>query len=361
MKHFVVGALACSFLLPLGGVRPVRADQVPRPYRATVKKALTYLVRTQAKDGHWEADNASYPVAVTALAGMALLMEGSTAREGKYADNIQRAVRWLTLRERLRGNGLISNPNNPRESERYMYGHGFATLFLACVYGDEEGGDQRQKLRHILTRAVKYIEDAQSSKGGWYYTSAKDGHDDDEGSVTITQLQALRACRNAGIPVARQVIAKARAYLKKCTAPNGGVYYSLNYPQVREPITAAAIACGFSAGEYKSPLVKKWIQFCKGAIRPAVQSPHDEYLHYYYAQAVYVLGEDRYAKLFPRSRPKDRLTWTKYRKVLFDRLKRSQNTNGSWTGGGGIGRVYSTALYVTLMQLDNAALPIYQR
>ena len=32
---------------------------------------------------------------MTALAGMALLMEGSTLREGKYSDNIRKAVDWL--------------------------------------------------------------------------------------------------------------------------------------------------------------------------------------------------------------------------------------------------------------------------
>jgi hypothetical protein len=362
MKRIVVGALACACLLSVGGVRPVQADEVPRPYRVTVKKALTYLARAQAKDGHWEADNESYPVAVTALAGIALLMEGSTIREGKYADNIKRAADWLTRRERLQQNGLIGDMSNPRETERYMYGHGFATLFLACIYGEEEGNDQRLRLRAILTQAVKFIGAAQSSKGGWYYTSAKECNDDDEGSVTITQLQALRACRNAGIPVSKEIIEKARTYLKKSTASNGGVYYSLDYPQVRESITAAAIACGFSAGEYKSPLVKKWLLYCKGAIHAeSGRMAHDEYTHYYYAQTVYLLGDKGYGKLFPRSNPKDRLTWTKYRKALFSRLKRTQNKNGSWTGNAGIGPVYVTALYATVMQLDNAALPIYQR
>ena len=81
---------------------------------------------------------------MTALAGMALLMEGSTIREGKYADNIRRAVDWLM--DRVQPNGLIGNPNNPTEAGRYMYGHGFGLLFLACVYGEEEDADRRKKL-----------------------------------------------------------------------------------------------------------------------------------------------------------------------------------------------------------------------
>ena len=52
---------------------------------------------------------------------------------------------------------MIGNPNIPGEAGRYMYGHGFALLFLACVYGEEEDGDRRKKLEDILTRAVKFI------------------------------------------------------------------------------------------------------------------------------------------------------------------------------------------------------------
>ena len=51
-----------------------------------------------------------------------------------------------------------------------MYGHGFATLFLACVYGDEDARERRDKMKDILTRAVKYIANAQSSMGGYLST-----------------------------------------------------------------------------------------------------------------------------------------------------------------------------------------------
>ena len=88
---------------------------------------------------------------MTGLAGMALLMEGSTIREGKYGDNIRRAVDWLMAR--AQPNGMIGNPNIPGEAGRYMYGHGFAMLFLSCVYGEEEEGERRRKLEDILTRA----------------------------------------------------------------------------------------------------------------------------------------------------------------------------------------------------------------
>ena len=50
----------------------------------------------------------------------------------------------------------------------------------------------------------------------------------------------------------------------------------------------------FSAGEYKSDLCKKWLKYCQTAIplnQGGVRIGHDEYTHYYYAQALYILGQ----------------------------------------------------------------------
>ncbi|MGL4421153.1 MAG: prenyltransferase/squalene oxidase repeat-containing protein, partial [Gemmataceae bacterium] len=100
---------------------------------ATIDKGLEWLKKTQLSDGRWEAMGAQYPTSMTALAGMCMLMEGSTLREGKYSDNLVKAVTWFM--QRSQPNGLLGNPANPTESSRYMYGHGFGLLFLASVYG----------------------------------------------------------------------------------------------------------------------------------------------------------------------------------------------------------------------------------
>src|SRR5436305_14912471 len=147
--------------------------------------------------------------------------------------------------------------------QRYMYGHGFGLLFLACVYGEEEDEGQRKKLEAVLKRAVDFTCKAQTSKkhkkrnmngdqveveiGGWGYLSAAESPNGfDEGSVTITQLQALRAARNAGIPVPKESINKAVEYLEACTTEKGGVVYQYygttgaQAGQERAAITAAA-------------------------------------------------------------------------------------------------------------------------
>jgi hypothetical protein len=363
MKRLLPVSVALLAWLCVPG--PARGDQLPKEYRETVRKGLEWLAKAQMADGHWEAAGGAYAVAMTGLSGVALLAEGSTIREGKYATNVRKAADWLmSISQR---NGLISPLNN--SGRGYMHDHGYAMLFLACVYGEEEDGERRRKLEAILTRAVEFTGRAQSSHGGWFYTSRDEGGDADEGSTTVTQVQALRACRNAGIVVPKGIIEKAIKYLHDCTTAQGSVVYQYSQGTLgggSAALTSAAIACGFSSGEYNSPDVKKWFKFCKSAIQPLGQGRmgHDEYTNYYYCEAVYMLGEEGWAKMFPDSSEGQRITWSKYRKDTFDFLKRSQNGDGSWSGSGSwghIGPVYCTSMALTMMQLDKGVLPLFQR
>jgi hypothetical protein len=361
------GCLVVLALLALAGTNKVRAEEIDRKYRDVIRKGLEYLARNQQRDGRWEANGGQYPTAMTAMAGLALLMEGSTVREGKYAERIRKAVDWLM--DRAQRSGLIGNPNNPTEAGRYMYGHGFGLLFLSQVYGEEEDAERRRKLEQILTRAVEYTGKAQTSRGGWGYVSSADGGGFDEGSVTVTQVQALRAARNAGIPVPKGIIDKAHEYLKQCTTPRGGIIYSLAQGGAfnggeRPPLTAAAVASVFSAGEYNSSFAKRWLRFCQTAI-PIDKSGRDsfghwEYTHYYYSQVLYMLGDDGYARLFPDSTAGERLTWSRYRDVIFDYIASQQGADGGWTQGY-IGTTFTTACYLTILQLEKGTLPVYQR
>ena len=246
-----------------------------------------------------------------------------------------------------------------------MYGHGFGLLFLASVYGEEEDEKRRKDLEKLLTKAVEFTCKAQTDKGGWGYVSGSEGGNFDEGSVTITQLQPLRAARNAGIVVSKECINKSIEYMKKSTTPNGGIIYSLAHGgfaaagQEREPLTAAALACTFSQGEYKADVAKQWLKFCQKRIPFGKgRLAHDEYQNYYFSQAMYILGDDGWEKLFPGE--KNGMKWSEFRKTMFEYIKSTQSADGSW-GGGYVGPVFATAINLTILQLENATLPIYQR
>ena len=66
----------------------------------------------------------AYKTAMTALAGMAFLMEGSTLREGRYTDQIKKAVEWFTAPVRQQLNGLIADRRDG-SFDNYNHGHGY--------------------------------------------------------------------------------------------------------------------------------------------------------------------------------------------------------------------------------------------
>jgi prenyltransferase beta subunit len=325
--------------LGLNPARQARAAMSPELKR-TVTRALDWVARSQAKLGYWDATG--YRIPMTALAGVALLCEGSTTTQGKYSENIRRSTEYLM--RQCRENGLIGIA----EDHRYTYGHGFSMLFLSQVLGEEEDSDRRKRLVDVLTRAAKFSGEAQTRPGGWGYVSSRDGGGFDEGSTTVTQVQGLRGCRNAGIKVPKDIIDKAIEYIYSCQMSDGGICYSSQSRGGSRPaITAAAIATLFNAGEYEGDRVKKLIDYCKRNLYNLSGEStygHWHYTYYYYTQALYRLGG------------KD---WDDYRDRLYRRLSSEQASDGSWTGY--IGPIYVTSLNLTMLQMENAYLPIYQR
>jgi hypothetical protein len=255
-----------------------------------VAGGLDWLVAQQSRRGSWTANEGRYPTAMTALAGTALLMEGSTTTQGRFAEPIRRAVDAVVAR--ARPNGLIGDP---KTDDRYTYGHGFAMLFLSQVLGEEEDERRREELVRILQKAVEFSGRAQTKDGGWGYVSAKDGNDFDEGSTTITQVQGLRGCRNAGIPVPRETIDRAIAYIHRCTMADGGVQYSSKGGGGRPAISAAAIACLFNAGEYDDTHVPRMLEYADKHLGSIGNNTfgHWHYAHFYYAQVMYREGRAR--------------------------------------------------------------------
>jgi len=305
---------------------------------------LKYLAQSQSRDGSWRSQGAmgGYPVAMTSLAGLAMLASGSTATQGAYAPNVSRAASYLM--QASGPNGLIALPE---ESARPMHGHGFALLFLGELYGTEADEQRQRELKAVLDRAIKLTARAQSQAGGWLYTPDANA---DEGSVTVTQVQGLRACRNAGITVPKQVIDNALDYLDESQQPDGGIAYRLGQHGSRPAISAAAVVCWFNAGFYENENVVKALDYCKKKVLVTDNARsgflgHYFYGHLYMAQSMYLSGPSDFNDYFP--------------KIRNDLLQR-QLKDGSWNGDG-VGRVYGTAVALVILQLPYSYLPIMQR
>ncbi len=340
LASMIAGAAGC--LTVASRPRPVYAAKRNPEWDRAIDRGLKWLAATQSKLGRWTAAN--YPTAMTALAGTALIGSGSTTTQGPYAKNIRKAVDYLMTKSR--SNGLIGDPLT---DNRYTYGHGFSMLFLSQVLGEEEDVERREQLTDVLQRAVEFSGRAQTKSGGWGYVSAKDGNDFDEGSTTITQVQGLRGCRNAGIPVSKEVIERAKKYIYLCKNDDGGISYSSrNRGSSRPAITAAALATLYNAGDYDSEHVPDMMEYCKKHLYRLDGVRHFGHWHYtylYYSQVVYREGGE---------------DWATFRDKIYARIVREQNQQtGRWTGD--IAPVYVTSINLTILQLDKGLLPIYQK
>lgn len=321
--------------------RPLPKNVTPQT-REAIDRGLAYLARTQDRQGAWSnrGNYGAYPVAMTALAGLALLMDGNTTTQGRYAPQVDRATNYI-LRS-VQQNGLIAGG---REEARPMYGHGFSMLFLSQLYGMTEDPVRSAQIKEVLERGVVLTGRAQSEPGGWIYTPDGGG---DEGSVTITQVQALRSCRTAGVAVPKDIIDRAMKYLIESQNSDGGIRYSLRQRGggSRPPLSAAAVLCWYNAGEYDNPHAKRALVHAKDKIKPSSTSGgHDYYAHFYLSQALYV-GSDP--------------DWDDYYSKRRDYYLSQQLPEGNWLGDG-VGDIYGTSIALVTLQLPYNLLPIMQR
>lgn len=296
------------------------------------------LPETQQRLGH------GHP-GVTALCGMAFLAGGSLPDRGPHAEVVARTVGYVT--RIAQENGYLTDAG-----ER-MYSHAFATLFLAEVYG-MAGTDA---VKTTLERAVNLITDCQNAHGGWRYNPFDRETDL---SVTVCQVQALRAARNIGIRVAPTTIDRAMAYVQASRVGAGRhrglFYYKIHgrgaYDKPNEyAINAAALTALSSAGIHDDDLRDPVLEFLRDEY-PALAS--DWYrTHYYYwygnyyaAQAFYQAGGPRLRAFFAR---------------LADDLLANQLADGRWRNTTGPGDELGTAVACILLQMPKQYLPIFQR
>ncbi|MFK7777027.1 MAG: terpene cyclase/mutase family protein [Gimesia sp.] len=309
------------------------------PTRVAVNRGLKFLVDRQHADGSFGSGSTfKQNVAVTALCGMALLADGNTPGRGKYGRQVQKAVDFILAS--CKPSGYIIAPESI--SHGPMYGHGFATLFLAEVYGMTHSKDVRTKLE----KAVELIVKSQNSKGGWRYTpESKDA----DLSVTVCQIMALRAARNCGIYVSKEVIDRCIEYVKKSQNPDGGFRYQLVRQAVSEfPRSAAGVVALYSAGIYKGPEIENGLEYLTRHLpnQRYFRGSHYYYGQYYAVQAMWQAGADY---------------WERWYSAIREELISSQMTTGSWRPDSSNCAEYSTAMACIVLQIPRNNIPIFQR
>ena len=135
-----------------------------------------------------------------------------------------------------------------------------------------DGMDPDPELEAALRKAIALIVSAQSAAGG---CAARPHGKDQDLSVLVMQIVALRAAQNAEIPVPAETMAKATKYVKSCAAPGGGFGYQ--GPGNGPVTTVAGVLCLQLLGEYKDPSVTKGLQHL-GTFPIAWDKPGVQYL-----------------------------------------------------------------------------------
>jgi hypothetical protein len=315
-------------------IDPLTELQVVERVRQATAHGLEYLRSQQQPDGSWARNNA-----VNALAMLAFMGRGHTPGRGPYRDVLQRGKKFLLASAQPTGFVSFSS----------MYEHGLATLCLAEMYGMDPDPEVEVKLR----KAVELIIKCQSPAGGWRYAPQPG---DQDLSVTVMQIVALRAANNAEIPVPEQTIQKAIRYVRFCANPGGGGYGYAG-PGSGPQTSAAGVLSLQLLGQYNDPHIPKTLDYV--AAVPIVWGPggpqYFYYFHYYAVQANYQAGGKYWDNWHPRIR---------------DLLLEKQNKDGSWdvppgTAEGanvvGPNKVYWTAMSCLVLDIYMHFLPAYQR
>ena len=303
-----------------------------------IDHGLSFLAGRQLDDGSFGTSGGGRNVAVCALSGMAFLAAGSTPGRGPHGDRIDQCIDFLV--DHTSEAGLIAVGEGAMRGP--MYGQGFSALFLCECYGMAED----ETLRDRLAAAITLIVHAQNEEGGWRYLPEPR---DADISVTVCQVMALRAARNAGIAVPKDTIDRSIEYVKQCQNADGGFrYMRAGSPPVSGfARTAAGLVALYNAGVYEGPEITRGLEYLAARTPSKAGAAVDGYYfygHYYAAQAMWHAGGDAWLQWYPAIR---------------DELIARQRTDGSWMDP--VGAEYGTAMALIVLQTPNNYLPILQR
>ena len=329
-------ALSCS-AIALSEDAPRTAtpieSEITTEQRLAVESGLAWLAERQAEDGSYGSLSHYGPhVGITGLVGLAFMSDGNMPGRGRYGEVVERALSFVLTHSSESGLLAAETSHGP------MYGHGFATLFLAEVYGMTNRADVRETLR----KAVRLIATTQNDEGGWRYQPVRD---DADLSVTVCEIMALRAARNTGIYVDKTVVDKAIEYVKASQNPDGGFRYMLNSGGSAFARSAAGVAALQYAGIYGGDEVRRGLEYIGRFAPPKEQTVgHYFYGHYYAAQAMFLAGDAYWVQWWPAVRHE---------------LLEKQAPEGFWRGQAG--QEYGTAMALIILQMPNRLLPIFQK
>ena len=340
---------------------------------AACQRAAKWLISQQYQSGciqdlrgrgkqnarHKRGEPPRHGVAMSALAVMGLAAIGhlptDPTDEGKA---MRAALDFVLLDEHQESREAYHGYYGASDNSR-MYGHGIITLMLAEMLGMGVNEEMDKAIRGKCQDAIDLILRAQKrrgrsgrNRGGWRYTP---GDSDADLSVTVWQLMALRAARNAGLEVPRKAIDDAVGYVKRTFSERGHPEdgkSAFGYEVGHGP-TFSTAAEGLLSMQVCGRYEDKEVIAASHYLLRNEPKPHERWFYYgiyYYAQGMAQRGGE-FASTAKQAAARV--------------LLKAQERDGSWRAHNGDeannGRVYTTAMALLSLSVHHNFLPIYQR
>jgi pSer/pThr/pTyr-binding forkhead associated (FHA) protein len=161
-----------------------------------VRLGLEWMKSRQAADGSWAAHPdvsrplvRQYPYAMTGLATLCFLGAGHTEKNGPYKENVQKGVKWL-----------IDHQHNQGIWPATMYESAIASMALSEAAGMAHVPETARAAQKAVDGLVK----AQNQYAGWDYAPKWSGGKENDTSVTVWCMMALKSAKMAGLTVPGQ-------------------------------------------------------------------------------------------------------------------------------------------------------------
>ncbi|HWB11824.1 MAG TPA: prenyltransferase/squalene oxidase repeat-containing protein [Pirellulales bacterium] len=328
-----------------------------RQTERAVAAALNWIARHQNRDGSWSLGqfsrqckdrtctgpgSAHAEAAATAMGLLPFLAAGQTHKsKGPYRATISSGLYWLVQHQAMDGN-LSGGAHT-------MYSHGLATITLCEAYGltrDEHIGEAAQ-------RAVRFIERAQHSRGGWRYSPGDEG----DTSVVGWQVMALKSAQMAGLSVQPATFGGAKEFLKSCSSGNyGGLFGYVPGSGPTPTLTAVGLLCNQYLGAKRDDkLMIEGVDLLMHNL-PTLQT-RNGYYWYYATQVMHNLPGPQWD------------TWNRQmRRLLIENQAKEGCAQGSWDPSRPMrdpwddvgGRLMTTSLSCLTLEVYYRYLPLYK-
>ena len=311
---------------------------------------------------------------LTGLCTLAFLGAGYTDTAGPYQNQVRQAVAALLNMQRRDGSFGDSDI-------RASYNDAIATFALAEYTALTGNRTARPALERAVTRLIL----SQQELGGWDYPRRNDTGRDDT-SITAWMVQALLACRTAGVHVPARPLIRASLHFQRAARPDGRVRYAdsgtgFTFDQrTHEAVyrygpamTGAGLTCEMLLGwRPESPLIRRQVALLLEQPPSAVllrggdpTQLHSYYYWYYGSVAMFQIGGKKWERWNGRLR--DAILPLQVRRR--NTANREPHSYGSWPPFGPHwgkwgrhgSRVYTTAIGVLTLEIYYRHDPAYLR